>query len=50
MDDEIQTVVAEQGWNDSSLLGMALGFIREQGQEEAFVKFLRNVQSIENGA
>lgn len=46
----IQHVVDEQGWDDNTVLGLALDYIANQQADDAFIDHLRGVQNEENSA
>ncbi len=45
---KIVQIQEKQGWNDLSMYGLALDFIRKQGTMDDFVKFLQETQQTEN--
>lgn len=42
-------LVEQQGWTDTTLLGLAIRFIDDAGQGQAFNRFLANAAAAENG-
>lgn len=47
--DEIEALTEQQGWNDHSLLTMALDFIKaDEARHQGFVNHLEQVASTEN--
>ena len=50
MGDDIQSIVDAQGWNEDSVMGLALTYIARQQDDAAFADFLRAVAAEENEA
>jgi len=50
MGDEIQAVVDAQGWDATSLMDLALTYIARQGDDSAFLDYLRECAAEENEA
>lgn len=46
---DIANIAREQGWNEDTLLDLALDYIRHQQDNDAFIDYLREVQNNENG-
>lgn len=51
MDESLwQQIADEQGWTDTTLLDLALEYISNQQQDDAFTDFLRHHADVENDA
>ena len=48
-EEEIEDVIAQQGWNDRSIVFLLREFIREKGLDDALVVFLQERADTENG-
>jgi hypothetical protein len=44
----LETIAAEQGWNDETKLILVLGYIENQGSNDAFADFLQTAADEEN--
>lgn len=48
MEEEVQQVAADQGWNNTTLLELAQRFIQREGKRAEFVQFLKQIAHDEN--
>ena len=48
MNSDIERIIAEQGWNDASVLGLLWAYIAAQQHEEAVEDHFRQAQEAEN--
>jgi hypothetical protein len=47
-DERIQNIINQQGWDDDSVKGLLLNFVRENGLTDKLVEFLYEVADEEN--